>query len=128
MYLKELIEELKKHDPKKRIRNGFRHPHSYRGYYDQLAFEPAENVTVGEMLACAEAAMGATYEGYKGGDYKMGEWTEVNLASYGSEGDQIGRRLLAYMLADAPNAKLTCGERSELLGAAHGSDSGKEKL
>ncbi|HTN56799.1 MAG TPA: hypothetical protein VL043_00880, partial [Protaetiibacter sp.] len=61
MYLNELIEELSKRDPSTVVRQGFSNPHSYRGYYDQLAFEPTPNVTVGSMLAAAEEANGSTY-------------------------------------------------------------------
>lgn len=51
--LGELIEELERHDPNLRLPLGFTEPHSYRGYYDQLAFQPAADVTIGEMLADA---------------------------------------------------------------------------
>jgi hypothetical protein len=72
MTLNELIRYLEKEDPKKVVAIGFNNPHSYRGYYEDLAFEPAKNITVGEMLDCAKGALGKTYEGYKGGEYKMG--------------------------------------------------------
>lgn len=50
MYLGDLIDRLKAEDPNKGVPLGFKNPHSYRGYYDCLAFEPAENVTVASML------------------------------------------------------------------------------
>ena len=99
-YLCDLIAELKRHDPNKVLKLGFKNPHSYRGYYDQLAFEPAENVTIGSMLACAKRALWHTYEGYRGGKYKMDKFTPVNLAEYGCCGDPISFRLLNYMLKD----------------------------
>ncbi len=98
MYLKELIAALVKEDPSAILPRGFRNPHSYRGYYDRLAFEPAENISIGEMLECAESALGRTFQGYKGGDYVMGEYTEVYIAEYGCCGEEIGPRLLSYML------------------------------
>lgn len=98
MYLKELIEALEAADQSHVCEMGFAHPHSYRGYYDQLAFEPARNVRVADMLDCAREALGATYEGYKGGDYTMGEYTDVWLAKYGCCGEGIGPVLLGYML------------------------------
>ena len=61
MHLKQLIEALEKYDAAQPVALGFGHPHSYRGYYDQLAFEPVNNTTVGEMLAAANSAMGTTY-------------------------------------------------------------------
>ena len=98
MTLGELIEELKRHDRNKIVPMGFHHPHSYRGYYDQLAFEPARNITVGEMLNCAQEALNTTYPGWKGGDFTMGESTEVWLADEGDCGEIIGPELLNYML------------------------------
>ena len=98
MYLRELINELERHDPTKVVPLGFANPHSYRGYYNDLAFEPAHDVTIGSMLACAKSALGSTYEGYKGGDFKMGEWTTCWFASYGACGETIGHHLLRFML------------------------------
>ena len=77
---------------------GFTHAHSYRGSYDNLAFEPAENVTVGVMLACARGALGRTFTGWKGGEYTMDEYTDVWLAEEGTTGEGIGPTLLRYMV------------------------------
>lgn len=98
MTLGDLIAYLKKEDKEKVVPKGFNNPHSYRGYYDELAFEPAENITVGEMLKAAEGALGQTFTGYKGGEYTMGEYTEIHLANYGDCGEGIGTTLLDYML------------------------------
>lgn len=68
---------------------GLVEPHSYRGYYRDLAFEPGES-TAGAVLEAARAALGATFEGYKGGDYVMGKSTPVWVASYGC----CGRKLM----------------------------------
>lgn len=102
MTLGELITELKKEPPEKVCRWGFGHPHSYRGYYDELAFEPCENVTVNQMLADAEQSLGKTFTGYKGGDYEMCEWTEVWIANEGEAGGEvIGPYALAFILGRA---------------------------
>ena len=100
MYLKELIETLEKVDGDMVVPHGFGNPHSYRGYYDQLAFEPEENVTVGQMLKDAQDSLGKTFEGYKGGDFTMDEYTDVWLAEYGSCGEGLGPTLLSYMLRE----------------------------
>lgn len=105
MNLGELIAALESADPEHVVAVGFANPHSYRGWYDELAFEPAENVTVASMLACAREALGAVYTGYKGGDFRMGEYTTVHLARYGQTGEEIGPVLVSYMLGkpqDAP--------------------------
>jgi len=98
MTLRELIEFLENRDSTKVVRHGFNGPHSYRGHYDQLAFRPAENVTVREMLACAKEALGTMYTGYKGGEYIMYEYTDTWIAEWGHTGEMIGKTLLKYML------------------------------
>lgn len=81
---------------------GFSRPNSYRGYYDQVAFAPAENVTVGSMLAHARSAIGPTFTGWKGGDYTYDEWTDCWIAEPGdATGDGMGPTLLRYMLRAA---------------------------
>ena len=63
---------------------------SYRGYYDDLAFEPGVT-TVGELLKAAEKALGHTFEGYKGGEFIMEKNTPIWIANYGS----LGRKLIS---------------------------------
>lgn len=99
MTLKELIDALRTHPPKQRVANGFARPHSYRGYYSELAFEPEANTTVGAMLAAAEEALGSTYTGYKGGEYTMGDHVDCYLAEEGNTGEEIGLMALKYMLS-----------------------------
>jgi len=87
MKLSKLIYKLKQayyKNPNAILRSGFNKPHSYRGYYEQLAFEPAENVPLKQMLDLAIAANGATYEGWKGGQYTMNLDTTVWIALEGS--------------------------------------------
>lgn len=57
---------------------------SYRGYYSDLAFEPTQTPrTVADLLAECRKAMGKVFEGYKGGDFLMGETTPLWVAGYG---------------------------------------------
>lgn len=100
MVLEELIETLEKYPPEQKVVKGFGYPMSYRGVYAELAFAPVNDTTVGEMLAHAKSALGQTFEGYKGGDFTMHEWTKCNIANYGECGEEIGPLLLWYMLGD----------------------------
>ncbi len=100
MTIQSLIEMLEAVDPAIVIKNGFKEPQSYRGFYDQLAVEPAENVRVADMLKDLRGAIGSTYHGYKGGEYTMNEYTEVYLAEYAGTGDELSDRLFGYMLQD----------------------------
>lgn len=57
---------------------------SYRGYYCDLAIEPSgEPLTVLQFKAKLKEAVGQTFTGYKGGDYKMDETTPLWIAHYG---------------------------------------------
>lgn len=59
-------------------------PHSYRGYYEDLAFEPTPvPQTVAKVLFAAQGALGNTYEGWKGGWFTMHEQTPVWVALQG---------------------------------------------
>jgi hypothetical protein len=58
-------------------------PHSYRGYYEDLAFEPMPPPTVAEFLPKCREALGKTFGGYKGGDYTMSDTTPLWCAEYG---------------------------------------------
>ena len=101
--LQQLIRALRAANPALVVRYGFGAPMSFRSDYSELAFEPRGNVTVAEMLAFAEQALEATFEGYKGGFFTMHEYSPVWIAEYGSStGDGIGPTLLAYMLGTTP--------------------------
>lgn len=57
---------------------------SYRGDYSELAFGfKSEPTTVQELLDVASAALGAVFEGYKGGQYYMGKNTRVWASAWG---------------------------------------------
>ena len=100
--LEDLIKWLEQQNPDSTVPHGFGKPDSYRGYYDEVAFAPKENVTFGEMLGHARDALGTTFTGYKGGEYTMHEYTDCWIAEYGtSEGDKIGPTLKAMWLATA---------------------------
>lgn len=87
MILKSLIEYLKTQPRGKVVKSGFKNGHSYFATYDYLAFEPASDVTIGEMLEEAERCVGVTFDGYNGGRYKMTDLTDVFLAKKGEPGD-----------------------------------------
>lgn len=86
MNLGELIDRLSALDPHTVFPNGFGEPHSWRGAYDELAFQPENNVTVEKMLTHARAANGAEFTGYKGGNYRMRLHTPVHIAAWGFYG------------------------------------------
>nr|USU32854.1 hypothetical protein NG677_03920 [Methylobacterium sp. OTU13CASTA1] len=60
-------------------------PHSYRGYYEDLSFKPAEgeSPTVAAFLTTCRGVHGQTLTGYKGGDFLMGDDAVLWVAGYG---------------------------------------------
>lgn len=90
--LGQLIESLRKMPPDTKISPALTRPHSYRGYYSDLSFmakEEGEATTAAELLEKCEVALGATFCGYKGGDYFMGPESPLWIAEYGCCGERI---------------------------------------
>ena len=84
-----LIKKLKPHKGKgKGLTVALGDPGSYRGYYVDLAFASTET-PLDDLLARAERCVGETFEGYKGGDFRMSESTPLWVASYGDCGEAL---------------------------------------
>jgi hypothetical protein len=89
MTLGKLIDCLASQKPDKQV-TGFGSLGSYRGYYDDLAFEPTADVeTVGALLQRCRDAMGKVFQGYKGGGFQMGESTPLWISHYGTTGERL---------------------------------------
>lgn len=104
MTLGRLIELLEQADLFFICKNGFDQCYSWRGDYAQLAFRPAHDVSVDSMLTVAQSAVGKSFYGYKGGNYKMTLETEVYVAQwgeYGGDSDEFTEDRLSAMLGDA---------------------------
>ncbi len=59
---------------------------SWRGSYCEVAIgftEETDKVLAGDFAKSVSASIGATYQGYKGGDFLMGRTTPVWVANYG---------------------------------------------
>lgn len=105
IHLGDLIEKLRAEGEDAFVAPALGSPHSYRGYYEQLCLE-----IVGPSMSAAQLAemleehcLGVTFEGYKGGDFTMGQWTEVWVGQYGtSYGDLIGPTLYEFLLGRNP--------------------------
>ena len=89
MTLGDVIETLEELPPDTEI-EGLKSLHSYRGYYNDLAFEREGGKRPAcEILAICRTAMGKIFTVYKGGDYMMGEYTPMWIADYGCCGGKI---------------------------------------
>lgn len=101
MTLGALIEWLEKQDPDLVVDDGFSTPHSDRGDYSELAFTPVDRARIGDMLASARGAVGAIFQGWKGGDYTMELHTPVYIGKYGECGHEITPIHFKYWLLTA---------------------------
>lgn len=89
MTLGKMINFLSSADPDLLIPS-LENPHSYRGYYEDLAFEPSDGFRkASDLLADCLSALGKTFEGWKGGDFLMKEDTPVWIAVEGCCGKKI---------------------------------------
>ena len=83
-------------------RYGFTYPHSWRGAYDEVAFETCGRVTLRQVLADVEGALNGTFTGWKGGEYSYDHSTPVHLDSPGRcddiEGGRFAGRLASMAL------------------------------
>lgn len=80
--LGKMISQLKEVDPQTHIY--LTKPHSYRGYYSDLAFEnTGEPNTVGKFLKdLEENILDKELIGYKGGEFLMGKDTPLWISEY----------------------------------------------
>lgn len=112
--LGDLIARLEQEDPDRVLPLGFADPHSFRGYYCDLAFEPRQNIRIGDMLDAARSALGATFTGWKGGDFTMSDYTDCWISHEGDSSDnRIGPLLLELLLAQPAPTSGKAGERSD---------------
>jgi hypothetical protein len=79
-----VIKQLKKLPKETVFMYGFHEPHSYRGYYEQVAFEPLNIATAEALLMSCEAAMEGVYIGWKGGEYTYDCSSVFNIAHKGT--------------------------------------------
>lgn len=91
MTLGKLIDELKAMPKEANVAN-LCLPHSYRGYYSDLAFELFDGTRKAKDLLdeCIES-MGERFDGYKGGEFLMERNTPVWVAEWGCTGKRLMR-------------------------------------
>ena len=86
--LGELLDGLRQADPEAEI--NLTDPHSYRGYYHDLALEPTtEPVKVWQLINQLSDVINTELTGYKGGEFLMSADTPVWVAHYGCTGSAL---------------------------------------
>lgn len=97
MRLKEFIKVLERLPARTPI--GLGPANSWRGNYELVAFEPRPGTTASEVLVFAQHAVGATFAGYKGGTFTVGEETLCYVNAYGqSDGPTVGEYMTLLLL------------------------------
>ncbi len=89
--LGQLVDELRKHDTSRSVCFDFcglapDEIHSYRGYYEDLCISWEDSigaVSAGKLADQLEAAIGNTFPGYKGGEFRMDRGTTLWVADWG---------------------------------------------
>lgn len=85
MELKQFKQQIEQAEEGKTFDYGISEPFSWRGSYDEVAFEIIEQpMTREEILANIEKAYTGTFYGYKGGEYTYVDYTEVHFEEDGS--------------------------------------------
>lgn len=84
--LGEFIEILKTADQEALVNLG--NPHSYRGYYADLALEPLNGapIKVSQLIEQLTLTLDTFETGYKGGEFLMSADTPLWIAHYGGTG------------------------------------------
>lgn len=96
------LESMLKTQPDNHVcKNGFKSPHSYRGYYDMVSFEPARDVKVIEMKKAVEEALTKQFTGWKGGEYRYDHTTPVYFAIEGTTVSEEYNEEIAEKIADS---------------------------
>lgn len=89
MTLGKMIEDLEKLPPDAEVVN-LHDPHSYRGYYRDLAFELGVGTRpASALLEDCRKSLGQFYDGYKGGEFLMHVRTPVWVARWGHCGERL---------------------------------------
>lgn len=99
-----LIEKLRAEGEDAFVAPALGSPHSYRGYYSELCLEiVGSSMPAAQLAEMLEQCLDATFEGYKGGDFTMNQYTDVWIGEYGtSYGDLIGPTLYEFLLGRNP--------------------------
>ena len=62
---------------------------SYRGYYEDLAFAASGTMSAADCLCAALSAVDREFDGYRGGEYRMGVDTLCWFATEGESGEPL---------------------------------------
>lgn len=80
MELKDFKQQIENAEKDKIFDYGISSPFSWRGSYDEVAFEILEQpMSREDILSKIQEAYENVFYGYKGGEYRFSDWTNVNF-------------------------------------------------
>lgn len=117
MTLKELKEYFEQLPKKAKFNFGISKPFSWRGSYDEVAFEILnQKMTREQILKNIRLAYTEKFYGYKGGEYNFSDYTEIHFESdYGS---YTNGEYVANWIAKLENGKPIYSQEKRLLNLA----------
>lgn len=105
MTLKELKDYIESFNDGKVFEFGISEPFSWRGIYAEVAFDLVmSSMTKQEMMSHIQMAYDNTFYGYKGGDYRYGDYTEIHFErdySAYTDGGHVGKLIAAIEKSEA---------------------------
>ncbi len=101
MHVGKLI-EIVKSLPDYYLGAGISHVDSWRGSYDEPAFEIQDETTKEEMLEVISECLSRQFDGYKGGTYFYDESSTVNFDAYGvyTDGSYLLKKAVEFSDSD----------------------------
>jgi hypothetical protein len=104
MNISEIITELSRFDGSTSVTMKYNHVEgnwgdlaSYRGYYSEMSVDSGDGVAdVSYVIKALSEAIGGTFNGYKGGNYKMLGSTKLYWAEYGCLGPVASKVYKSY--------------------------------
>lgn len=94
---------------------GLSYPFSWRGSYDEVAFSITESAMTKEaILKQIHAAYSEVFYGYKGGEYRYKDYTDVNFEEDGSR-DYSDGRYTAQMIAKIEDSDVYKSQQERLV-------------
>jgi hypothetical protein len=115
MELKKFKQHIESFPKGTKFSYGISKPFSWRGSYDEVAFSIVENeMSKEDILKNIELAYNETFYGYKGGEYKYNDYTNMNFEEEGS-GNYSNGSYVAEMIGRIENSETYQSQEERLV-------------
>lgn len=126
MYLSEFKDHILSFPNGTQFNYGISRPFSWRGSYDEVAFSIVEEPTTREeIMDSILLAYTEVFYGYKGGEYRYGDYTRVNFEDEGN-GNYSNGEYTSNIIAKIENAEVYRSQEERLIKLAFRSNNTNE--